>query len=97
MCVYIPRKLFLVSFFEEPVNDLRNLDALLRKFLMNGAVDMVYMIGFTAEFRGSTNTATQAYTCKIWAGSLEIRYMYSGVRPGPTTLGLYSHRRKQEA
>ena len=54
--------LFLVPFLDDPVNDFRNLEAPLRKFCMNGAVDMVYMIGFTTEFKGSTKTATQAYT-----------------------------------
>ena len=60
--IFLPRKLFFVSFLE-PVKDFRNLDALLRKFLRNGAVDMVYMIGFTAEFNGRMKTATQANTC----------------------------------
>ncbi len=36
----------------------------LRAGFIKGVVDSVYRIGFTAAFRGNTNTATQANTCK---------------------------------
>ena len=71
--IFLPRKLFFVSFLE-PVKDFRNLDALLRKFLRNGAVDMVYMIGFTAEFNGRMKTATQANTCNRSVFNLSCTY-----------------------